>query len=223
MKKKSSKSKKSTTVITDVMPDGQADFKIKKPNGEEEPLIAMAYDGGEWKSKLVSAEELVKALSTPEMKVLPVEELSISNVRTVTVVAETPNWEENGVTKSKKLETGRAIAQAGHAVSKLKLSYVIWLSQGAPDKAYGFALEVLNQPITSIIVKARDTNELYHIKELARQKGLHIVDFQDDNPGFYKTHRTITTAISIGPHHAHEFYGVTDYLPLWQHPADPVP
>jgi len=161
--------------------------------------------------------------------VMPIEDLQIANnslepPRIVVVVAETPDWWEATPTgpehKFKKLETGRAMAQGGHAVSKLKLSYALALSEANHNLARTYLQMVHDTPITTIYVKARDTRELIHITGIACNRNLHWVEFQDENPAFYNSLIHPITAVAIGPYPSEFFAGLTDYLPLWKSPDE---
>lgn len=145
--------------------------------------------------------------------------LNFPELRTVTVVAETVEWYNKGKKKFHKMEAGRMAAQVGHAVSKLKLSYL--LSHYSEQRSfYTFAETLMSTPVTSIVLKARDENELLHIYELCINKGLPIVCFHDSNEYVYGEHITVMTAVSIGLVEAVDLIGITDYLPLWKEPNE---
>lgn len=163
-------------------------------------------------------------------KIARIESLSDPGLKIVVAVAEIPSWffldsqYQNVKHGGKKLECGRAAAQACHAVSKLKLSWasrLLYSGHGAPiDNNIINRLE--KEPITTIIVKARDSEELLHIANLAYGKNLHVAEFRDENKQFYGTEIQPLTAVAIGPYAENEFDGITDYLPLWKCACDPV-
>jgi hypothetical protein len=79
-----------------------------------------------------------------------------------------------------------------------------------------------DRPITSIILKARDSEELKHIFDLAQERSIHAVKFHDDGPIYKNDGLPVLTAISIGPVTPGMVYGITDYLPLWKEVGDSV-
>lgn len=136
----------------------------------------------------------------------------VPGVKTITIVAETATYYKAGEltvpTGRRKLECGRAAAQAGHAVSKLKASYLECNSL-LPSFMY-------DHPITNIVLKARDSEELKHVMLLANEKNLHVVEFWDEGVQTYGTKGDVLTAIAIGPVESPvDLVGVSDYLPLW--------
>lgn len=141
---------------------------------------------------------------------------------TYTVVCETATWKERGSNKtgSYKMEAGRKAAQVGHAVSKLKLTYLMQHMTEMPIEQ--IAAQMCCFPITSIVLQARDSEELEHIFRLALMKELPAVSFTDDNDAIYGKFNNPMTAVSIGPIFKHETKDIIDYLPLWKDPSDPV-
>lgn len=139
-------------------------------------------------------------------------ENDVLGVKTITIVAETATYYKRGEfsesTGKYKLECGRAAAQAGHAVSKLKASYL---------ECCGLLPSfMIDHPITNIVLKARDSEELKHILKLADAKNLHCVEFWDEGEKTYGTKGDVLTAIAIGPVESSiDVSGVSDYLPLW--------
>ncbi len=158
-----------------------------------------------------------KASSLPQVsKQTSPKDLATMPSRTITVVAETVTWwDKERKRKYYKMESGRMAAQVGHAISKLKMSYVI-LNSNKDTKALDVAKVLERTPITSIILKARDSEELGHIISLCEEKLIHAVEFWDDNPDIYGQGIQVRTAVSIGPIHPAYLAGITDYLPLWQ-------
>lgn len=135
---------------------------------------------------------------------------------TVTVVAEKVQAFLGPEAKVIKMESGRMAAQVGHAVSKLKLLYLEQLVRLNPQYTNMYMSNLAETPITSIILKARDQNELYHIGQLCEDKCIPYTYFSDKNKQFYGTFEDICTAISIGPISKDKLRGITDYLPLWK-------
>jgi hypothetical protein len=99
---------------------------------------------------------------------------------------------------------GRQIAQVAHAVSMLRHKLAVLAEFDIPEKF---------EPITTIVLQARDNHELYHIHLLATGKQLTYVSFFDTNPKAYEgmEHNTAVAIYAT----EREVYGVTDYLPLW--------
>src|SRR6266404_3289312 len=70
------------------------------------------------------------------------------NVRTITVVAENATWiDKDQRRKSYKMETGRMAAQVGHAISKLKMSYIIINAEAHKNHALDIAKTLEGTPI----------------------------------------------------------------------------
>lgn len=100
---------------------------------------------------------------------------------------------------------GRQIAQACHAVSKLR--HGKYKPHYIADVIAGF------EPVTTIILQGRDENELTHVEYLARRKKLTVAWFRDTNKDVYGTVEPLT-AIALFATKA-QTVGVVDYLPLW--------
>jgi peptidyl-tRNA hydrolase len=122
-----------------------------------------------------------------------------------------------------KMEPGRQIAQACHAVSGLKLRYCEEKSEGLKQKLYNLVVQLIEEPITTIVLQARDTREILHLAALAEDKGLLHFCFADDNYSIYKTTERIPSAVAIGPVEGNQLYSITDYLPLWKDGVSDVP
>lgn len=106
---------------------------------------------------------------------------------------------------------GRQIAQACHVVSKLrhkemKISIDI-------ESVPGPVLAVAEfQPITTIILQARDSAEMGHVYRLLDRKRLNPVIFSDNNPEYGPD--SWPTAIAVFATKK-QIEGILDYLPLW--------
>lgn len=138
--------------------------------------------------------------------------METQHIRTVTVVAEFASWKAtifNNIVgrKTHYMEPGRIAAQVGHSVSKLKLAYAL-IHPGRLER-------LIITPITSIVLGARDSEELEHIMYLCEVSGLLASKFYDENEDLYGTGIKVLTAISIGPIKQQHLVGITDYLPLW--------
>lgn len=97
---------------------------------------------------------------------------------------------------------GRQIAQACHVVSKLR-----FIQSENKIESNEF------QPITTIILQARDSYELRHNYVYLTAKKLNPVLFQDENKEVYGDFRP-TTALAVLATPA-QVVGILDYLPLW--------
>lgn len=146
-------------------------------------------------------------------KAFSVEPASVSaeHVRTVTVVAETVTFFKQGdlvkPTGIHKMECGRIAAQVGHVISRLKAQYA--MDYNLPISFIG------GTPITNIVLKARDNNELDHIMHIADQRDILCVRFYDDNKALFGDYKVLT-AIALGPVESYHLEGITDYLPLYK-------
>lgn len=140
--------------------------------------------------------------------------------KTITVVAKTGTWIDttDGLTKHYPMEDGRLGAQVGHAVSKLKLSYLKWHDS---KDSLAVANWLYNNPITSIVLEARDSNELVHLCRLLDKNQVHYASFCDTNKALYGPNEVLT-AVAIGPVFDWMVDGITDYLYLWKAPDNPV-
>lgn len=129
------------------------------------------------------------------------------NAKIVVVVAETANYGNIRY----KMEPGRMAAQVGHVVSKLKLrNCLLENGKNVAEKAFEYLT-----PITTIVLAARDSNELKHIGYLAAKANLSYVCFDDENPKVYGVEGSVMlTAVAIGPVTNDMVFGITDYLPL---------
>lgn len=94
---------------------------------------------------------------------------------------------------------GRQAAQACHVVSKVRI------------KTYNGTESF--EPITTIILQARDSAELRHIATLFHKKKIIYSTFLDSNPDYGPGFAL--TALSTWPIYKDQIVGVCDYLPLW--------
>jgi hypothetical protein len=104
---------------------------------------------------------------------------------------------------------GRQIAQACHVVSKLRIRPAQLDAMDRLERDLGLPDF---EPVTTIILQARDTAELFHVKCLASKKKLNPVTFYDNNseygPGEY------ATAIAFYATKMQTVF-ICDYLPMW--------
>ncbi len=136
--------------------------------------------------------------------------------RIVVAVAKTLIYSKDGQPASYKMEPGRQIAQACHAVSALKLRFCEMQDAPGAHDLRKHVVTVMENPITTIVLQARDTKEIIHLAAMCEDKGLLHFCFADDNEDVYGTTERIPSAIAIGPVDAKYLLGVTDYLPLWK-------
>ena len=93
---------------------------------------------------------------------------------------------------------GRQFAQGCHVVSKLRIEN--------HNGSHRF------EPITTIILQARDSAELTHVQLLALKKKLQVAAFFDTNPEYGDVEHKTAIAFLATPGQANM---VCDYLPLW--------
>jgi hypothetical protein len=67
-------------------------------------------------------------------------------------------------------------------------------------------------PVTTIILQARDTAELFHVKCLAFKKKLNPVTFYDNNPEYGSGE--YATAVAFYATKEQTIF-ICDYLPMW--------
>lgn len=139
-----------------------------------------------------------------------------SRDRIVVAVARTLNYTKAGSKATYKMEPGRQIAQAAHAVSALKLHYCESHAANDKNKLARLVVQIMENPITTIVLQARDTNEIIHLANLCTERNLLSFVFSDDNEPVYGANDRIPTAIAIGPVNSSRLFGTTDYLPLWK-------
>lgn len=102
---------------------------------------------------------------------------------------------------------GRQIAQACHVVSKLRHERSDKFQEGRfGDPEF--------EPITTIILQARDSAELRHVQTLLLKKKLRAVPFFDTNPDAYGAGETVMTAVAVLAT-KQQVEHILDYLPLW--------
>ena len=150
-----------------------------------------------------------------------IHDLGVSQkAKTITIVAKTATWGElDGTVRHRQQEDGRLGAQVGHAVSKLKLSYLMHHKlEDQPEVANW----LMNNGVTSIVLEARDSEELRHIARLLVKNNVHFAWFHDTNKPVYGTNLEVLTAVSIGPVFDWMVDGITDYLYLWKALGNPV-
>lgn len=112
---------------------------------------------------------------------------------------------------------GRQMAQACHAVSLMRVKRALGMAlpkvKGRVDIT--FAIE----PITTIILQARDSNELAHVALLLGSEEIPFEEFQDTNEDYGWTSHNLAmevyTALATYPVEPSAVMGVLDYLPLW--------
>lgn len=124
--------------------------------------------------------------------------------RIYAVVAEVISTARGKVTQP----SGRQVAQACHAVSKLR-------HEQHPTNFHVTAVSFgKNQfePITTIILQARDSAEMSHVYSLLLKKKSAPVIFQDINPEYGLG--SFPTAIAVFANKK-QISGILDYLPLW--------
>ena len=103
---------------------------------------------------------------------------------------------------------GRQVAQACHAVSKLRMKMMVEAKRTPSTGDFS-----LTGPITTIVLQARDANELYHVNQLLFKKKILFAVFLDTNPEYGPG--AWMTATCTEPVTKRRVEGILDYLPLW--------
>jgi hypothetical protein len=104
---------------------------------------------------------------------------------------------------------GRQIAQACHVVSKLRHSMIKYDF----DHKYHTWDVTTFEPVTTIILQARDTSELWHVRNLLFKRKLGPLMFADTNLEAYGPGDIVTAVAVLAT--KKQIEGVLDYLPLW--------
>lgn len=131
------------------------------------------------------------------------EKVLTEEKRIYVVVAETVDT-SNGVIVQ---PCGRIAAQCAHVVSRARLELA--------EKTGSYDWE----PITTIVLAARDTAEMEHIHHLIHKdedEDVQGIAFYDTNSDVYGPGEVLT-AICTLPIEPWKLAGITDYLPLWKH------
>jgi hypothetical protein len=127
-------------------------------------------------------------------------------------------------TRSVQQPAGRLIAQAAHVVSKvrhnmLKAEYVRAQQiayKNESNQVWMLGQKLHFQPVTTIILSARDSMELYHVKNLLKNAQIPYQSFYDDNDFAYGEGEKVLTAIATEPVDPVDVQGILDYLHLWK-------
>lgn len=111
--------------------------------------------------------------------------------------------QRGGKVVTRRMESGRLMAQCAHVVTRLRLY---------PDINARFE----NKPVTTIVLSVRNSRELSKVT-----RGLMEVcatfTFDDTNPPFYGTRKGVHTATAIGPLvKTPEIDAVIDHLELYR-------
>lgn len=117
---------------------------------------------------------------------------------------------------------GRCAAQVGHVVSKVRVAMLKQYLHheltrpGAYKRIKKTELfwETEAEPITTIVLAARDSFELNHVYHLLREAKIPVFEFEDDNLEAYGPGQ-VRTAIATVPVDPVAVDGILDYLPLW--------
>lgn len=121
---------------------------------------------------------------------------------------------------------GRLIAQAGHVISKVRHKMLldevvraqkVAMSADRKAKAMWMRGQVIRfQPVTTIILSARDSFELYHVKNLLKNAKVPYQTFFDENGPVYGFDQKVMTAVATEPVDPLDVQGILDYLHLWK-------
>jgi hypothetical protein len=145
-------------------------------------------------------------------------------------------------TKTIKQPPGREVAQHGHATSMARdamlkdvlLNYL----QKDQENNWGNSKHLIEKrietgrnwlehfvndpfiPYTTIVLSARGSFELYHVRFLLSMAGIKAYAFYDtDQPDYGSPDYKVMTAIATEPIYPENSVGILDYLPLWK-PAE---
>ncbi len=117
---------------------------------------------------------------------------------------------------------GRLIEQAAQAVALAKVAMMKrWVQLLPPDATReeltsDALFEAFSQPIKTIVLEARDSFELRHVKNLLDEQGVYSHVFNDSGRLDYgNTEVVVATAIATEPVAPEEVAGILDYLPEW--------
>ena len=125
-------------------------------------------------------------------------------------------------TKTIVQPAGRLIAQAAHVVSKTRVLMLIdtlagMLQRPTLKTIKAFTSAYTFKPVTTIILSARDSYELYHVLNLLHKAGVGVQEFYDFNqPDYGNPEWEVMTAIATEPVNPEKVVGILDYLPLWK-------
>lgn len=123
-----------------------------------------------------------------------------------------------GLTQTIMQPAGRLMAQACHATDVLSAMTVKNYIRHAQKHNKKLPDEFWTQPpspLTRITLAARDSYELYHVRELLRRAGITVWEFSDTNEAYGHPGIGVLTAIATEGIHKEDSIGLVDYLPLW--------
>jgi hypothetical protein len=115
---------------------------------------------------------------------------------------------------------GRMSAQAGHALSRMRMHRLIDMIVRRKKKdamTQDEMLAVADEGITTIHLSCRDSRELRHVSNLLHKAHIKHYAFKDSNPEVYGAGEIIT-AIATVPVTKEQVVGILDYLPLFLAP-----
>jgi hypothetical protein len=106
---------------------------------------------------------------------------------------------------------GRQIAQACHVVSKLRNNNASYWVPPPPEPIKHVLVPF--EPMTTVILQARDSAELRHVQALAVKRKLVWAAFYDTNAEAYGPGEVMTAFAVFATKKQIQY--VLDYLPLW--------
>lgn len=112
------------------------------------------------------------------------------------------------IRKDLKMRRGKEIAQGAHA-SMAFLEEVLLSEQQLTSEEK----EWLAGPHAKIVCQVNSKEELWHIHDLASQKGL--TSYLITDYGLTEFDGPQDTCVAIGPHYSHKFKEITDQLKLY--------
>jgi hypothetical protein len=129
-------------------------------------------------------------------------------------------------TKTTHQPAGRLMAQQGHVVSRVRdiMFKQALIKNWDKLKKDSAVFDTYCDPITTIVLAARDSLELHHVMQLLDQAGIKVHEFKDtEQPDYGSAELEVRTAIATEPVSPEMVVGILDYLPLWRpNPWDKV-
>ena len=116
---------------------------------------------------------------------------------------------------------GRMAAQAVHAASRMRMyrlliegSKLFKRNKGDYADVEAAMTDLAGEAITTIILSARDSRELEHVRRLLAKAKIKYATFEDTNDAVYGP-GAVVTALATVPVLPNKVNGILDYLPLW--------
>jgi hypothetical protein len=108
---------------------------------------------------------------------------------------------------------GRQVAQACHAVSLMRVKRAMDMPLAKIKGKVDISPAI--EPITTIVLQARDGKELLHLMFLMDKEEIPYEVFRDTNSEYGDERHEVPTAFATYPLEPSAIMGILDYLPLW--------